>query len=87
MIPSAQVLASVRGSLSRDLQARLRGNCLETTWLNLLVRAFDFRDDRRCLQSPCNPGPILWSADKIADLRNIFRDAYSGWLEIEQEAA
>jgi hypothetical protein len=26
-------------------------------------------------------------ADKILDLRNMFRNAYTGWLEIEQEAA
>jgi hypothetical protein len=31
------------------------------------------------------PDPV--TADKIVDLRNIFRDAYSSWLEIEQEAA
>jgi hypothetical protein len=27
------------------------------------------------------------TADKIVDLRNMFRDAYTGWLEIEKEAA
>jgi hypothetical protein len=27
------------------------------------------------------------TADKIADLQNMFRDAYTGWLEIEKEAA
>jgi hypothetical protein len=31
--------------------------------------------------------PDLVTADKIADLRDKFRDAYTGWLEIEQEAA
>jgi hypothetical protein len=31
------------------------------------------------------PDPV--TADKIADLRNMFRDAYTGWLEIEKEAA
>jgi hypothetical protein len=31
------------------------------------------------------PDPV--TADKIADLRNMFRDAYTGWLEIEEEAA
>ena len=31
--------------------------------------------------------PDLLTADKIADLRNMFRDAYTGWLEIEKEAA
>jgi hypothetical protein len=27
------------------------------------------------------------SADKIVDLRDKFRDAFTGWLEIENEAA
>jgi hypothetical protein len=31
------------------------------------------------------PDPV--TADKIADLRDMFRDAYTGWLEIEKEAA
>jgi hypothetical protein len=31
------------------------------------------------------PDPV--TADKIADLRIMFRDAYTGWLEIEKEAA
>jgi hypothetical protein len=30
------------------------------------------------------PDPV--TADKIADLRDMFRDAYTGWLEIEQAA-
>jgi hypothetical protein len=37
---------------------------------------------RRC----CNLGPDPVVADKIADLRNKFRDAFTGWLEIEQAA-
>jgi hypothetical protein len=32
-------------------------------------------------------GPDPVTADKISDLRNIFRDVYTGWLEIYQEAA
>ena len=35
------------------------------------------------LQSRSDP----MTADKIADLGDMFRDAYTGWLEIEQEAA
>ena len=35
------------------------------------------------LQSRLDP----MTADKIADLRNMFRDAYTGWLELEKEAA
>jgi hypothetical protein len=31
-----------------------------------------------------HPDPV--TADKVADLRNMFRDAYTGWLEIEQAA-
>ena len=27
------------------------------------------------------------TADKVVDLRNMFQDAYTGWLEIYQEAA
>jgi hypothetical protein len=27
------------------------------------------------------------AADKVTDLRNMFQDAYTGWLEIYQEAA
>jgi hypothetical protein len=27
------------------------------------------------------------TADKVADLRNMFQDAYTGWLEMYQEAA
>ena len=32
-----------------------------------------------------NLDPI--TADKVTDLRNVFLDAYTGWLEIDQEAA
>ena len=31
------------------------------------------------------PDPV--TADKIADLRDKFRDAYTGWLDIYNEAA
>jgi hypothetical protein len=31
------------------------------------------------------PDPV--TADKITDLRDKFRDAFTGWLESEQEAA
>ena len=37
----------------------------------------------KLLQS--NLDPI--TADKVTDLRNVFQDAYTGWLEIDQEAA
>ena len=32
-----------------------------------------------------DPDPAI--ADKIIDLRNVFHDAYTGWLEIYNEAA
>jgi len=35
------------------------------------------------LQSNLDP----LTADKVTDLRNTFRDAFTGWLEIDQEAA
>ena len=46
---------------------------------------FELIDDafKALLQS--RPDPV--TADKIADLRNVFRDAYTGWLEIEKEDA
>jgi hypothetical protein len=44
----------------------------------IIENAFD-----ALLQS--RPDPV--TADKIADLRDMFRDAYTGWLEIEKEAA
>ena len=30
--------------------------------------------------------PDLMTADKVADLRNNFRDAFTGWLEVEEAA-
>jgi hypothetical protein len=46
---------------------------------------FEMIDDafKALLQSRSDPV----TADKVADLRNMFRDAYTGWLEIEKEAA
>ena len=38
---------------------------------------------KELLQS--NLDPI--TADKVTDLRNMFQDAYTGWLEIYEEAA
>ena len=43
---------------------------------------FELIDDA-FLQS--RPDPV--TADKIVDLRNMFQDAYTGWLEIYNEAA
>jgi hypothetical protein len=51
------------------------------------LSAIDFKliDDalKALLQSV--PDPV--TADKIADLRNMFQDAYTGWLEIYEEVA
>jgi hypothetical protein len=46
---------------------------------------FEVIDDalKALLQS--RPDPV--TADKIVDLRNMFRDAYTGWLELDKEAA
>jgi len=46
---------------------------------------FELIDDafKSLLQS--HPDPM--TTDKVVDLRNKFRDAFTGWLEIENEAA
>jgi hypothetical protein len=46
---------------------------------------FDLIEDafKGLLQS--HPDPV--KADKVADLRDKFRDGFTGWLEIEREAA
>ena len=48
-------------------------------------RDFELIDDafKALLQS----GPDPMTADKVGDLQNRFRDAFTGWLETEQEAA
>jgi hypothetical protein len=46
---------------------------------------FEIIDD--ALKSLLQSRPDPMTADKIADLRNMFRDAYTGWLEVEKEAA
>ncbi len=38
------------------------------------------------LKALLNSGPDPSVAGKIADLRSMFRDAYTGWLEVEAEA-
>ncbi len=46
---------------------------------------FDLIDE--ALRALLNSGPAPTVAAKVADLRTMFRDAYTGWLEIEDEAA
>jgi hypothetical protein len=45
---------------------------------------FDIIDDAFKALLKSDPDPVV--ADKIADLRVKFRDAFTGWLEIEQAA-
>ena len=47
----------------------------------------DFEIIENAFNSLLQSRPDPLTADKIADLRDKFRDAYTGWLEIEQEAA
>jgi len=46
---------------------------------------FELIDD--AFKALLKSGPDPMTADKIVDLRNMFEDAYTGWLEIYQEAA
>jgi hypothetical protein len=46
---------------------------------------FDLIDEG--LKALLNSGPAPSVAAKVADLRTMFRDAYTGWLEVEDEAA
>jgi hypothetical protein len=45
-----------------------------------------FRTDRRPFKALLQSHPDPMTADKVADLRNKFRDAFTGWLEIEEAA-
>jgi hypothetical protein len=46
---------------------------------------FELIDDTFKALLKSQPDPV--TADKVADLRDKFRDAFTGWLEIEKEAA
>jgi hypothetical protein len=41
----------------------------------------------RALKALLDSGPEPVVAHKVEDLRSMFRDAYAGWLEVEEEAA
>lgn len=41
-------------------------------------------DDAFTASLQCHPDAV--TADKIADLRDKFRDAFTGWLEIDEAA-
>jgi hypothetical protein len=45
---------------------------------------FELIDDAFKALLKSDPGPVV--ADKITDLRDKFRDAFTGWLEIEEAA-
>jgi hypothetical protein len=47
----------------------------------------DFEMIDKAFKALLQSRPDPMTADKIADLRTMFRDAYTGWLEIEKEAA
>jgi hypothetical protein len=47
----------------------------------------DFELIEKGLNALLNSGPDPELAEKIKDLRSMFMDAYTGWLEIEDEAA
>jgi hypothetical protein len=47
----------------------------------------DFEQIENAFKILVQSGPDPLTADEIADLRDMFRDAYSGWLDIEEEAA
>ncbi len=46
---------------------------------------FDLIDEG--LKALLDSGPAPSVAAKVADLRAMFRDAYTGWLEVEVQAA
>ena len=45
----------------------------------------DFELIDKGLNALLNSGPDPALAEKIKDLQNMFRDAYTGWLEIEDQ--
>ncbi|MFZ2075866.1 MAG: hypothetical protein WAV38_04280 [Xanthobacteraceae bacterium] len=45
---------------------------------------FEIIDEALKALQQSNLDPV--TADKVADLRNMFQDAYTGWLEIEEAA-
>jgi hypothetical protein len=51
------------------------------------LSAIDFKLIDDALKALLRSVPDPVTADKIADLRNMFQDAYTGWLEIYEEVA
>jgi hypothetical protein len=81
-LPRAQTLIAVLFGDRIDRCGFVRSTAMEKHELNKIE--FEIIDDalKALLQS--RPDPV--TADQIADLLNMFRDAYTGWLEIEKEA-
>jgi hypothetical protein len=46
----------------------------------------DFEQIEAAFKALLQSGPDPLTADKVVDLRNMFRDAYTGWLEIDEAA-
>jgi hypothetical protein len=65
-----------------DAAALYRSTVMEKHELSKID--FELIDDAFKVLLQSDPDPVV--ADKIADLRNKFRDAFTGWLEIEQAA-
>jgi hypothetical protein len=61
----------------------VRGSTVEKHELSKVE--FEIIDKALKALQQSNLDPV--TADKVTDLRNMFRDAYTGWLEIYQEAA
>ena len=51
------------------------------------LRKTEFELIEKGLNALLNSGPDPALAEKIKDLQSMFMDAYTGWLEIEDEAA
>jgi hypothetical protein len=69
--------------LDQGMRGFVRSTAMEKHELSKID--FDLIEDafKALLQS--HPDPV--TASKVADLRDMFRDAYTGWLEVEKEAA
>jgi hypothetical protein len=48
-----------------------------------VINDFEIIEDAKALLRS-DPDPVL--ADKVGDLRDKFRDSFTGWLEIEEAA-
>ena len=68
---------------------RVAGACdfiRSTTVEKHQLGTIDFELIENAFKALLQSGPDPLTADKITDLRNMFRDAYTGWLEVEEAA-